>query len=221
MTTIEVDYIEWVENKICVCCSVSKDVSEFYRQDTSCRDCRKAKIKAYRLANVDKVRERERAYYEAHRLEDNARSRSYQHNNRERINEYRRLRFQSDPTARERRRAYLATWEAKNPERVRAARRKYARTIAYGLTEEQFDQMWQDQDGQCACCHREINPWGRSTHIDHDHACCAGPRSCGKCVRGIVCGSCNVGLGKFRDDPILLASAIEYLERWKARRDAG
>lgn len=32
--------------------------------------------------------------------------------------------------------------------------------------------------------------------IDHDHKCCPGHRSCGSCVRGIVCRSCNLLYGK-------------------------
>ncbi|SDT83772.1 endonuclease domain-containing protein [Gordonia westfalica] len=54
-------------------------------------------------------------------------------------------------------------------------------------------------------------------HIDHDHSCCP-PRSkqwrtCGQCVRGFLCGSCNRGLGLLKDDPNVLRSAIEYLGR--------
>lgn len=49
-------------------------------------------------------------------------------------------------------------------------------------------------------------------HIDHDHSCCPGnARSCGNCVRGSLCGPCNHGLGYFRDDPVRLQAAIEYL----------
>lgn len=31
--------------------------------------------------------------------------------------------------------------------------------------------------------------------VDHDHACCPGRQSCGRCVRGYVHHSCNVALG--------------------------
>lgn len=47
----------------------------------------------------------------------------------------------------------------------------------------------------CASCGADIGGRYASgkvrAYVDHDHACCAGSRSCGKCVRGIVCVSCN------------------------------
>lgn len=47
--------------------------------------------------------------------------------------------------------------------------------------------------------------------VDHDHSCCPGERTCGKCIRGILCDKCNRGLGFFNDNPDLLQRAIEYL----------
>ncbi len=54
---------------------------------------------------------------------------------------------------------------------------------------------------------------GQRLDIDHDHLCCPGQRSCGKCVRGFLCRPCNVGLGMFGDDPARLRAAAEYIER--------
>lgn len=48
-------------------------------------------------------------------------------------------------------------------------------------------------------------------HMDHDHSCCDDERSCGKCLRGILCEAHNTGLGKFNDNPELLESAAQYL----------
>jgi len=32
-------------------------------------------------------------------------------------------------------------------------------------------------------------------HVDHDHRCCPGQKSCGKCVRGLLCGEHNRVVG--------------------------
>jgi hypothetical protein len=52
--------------------------------------------------------------------------------------------------------------------------------------------------------------------IDHDHACCPNGNSCGDCVRGLLCRPCNGALGMFREDPILLRRAADYVESARA-----
>lgn len=88
----------------------------------------------------------------------------------------------------------------------RAIRRKY------NITREQYDALLEKQGGRCAIC-RTDKPGNRSLllNVDHDHACCPGGKSCGKCVRGLLCAYCNVGLGAFRDDAERLAAAAAYL----------
>jgi hypothetical protein len=54
--------------------------------------------------------------------------------------------------------------------------------------------------------------------IDHDHDCCPGSRSCGKCVRGFVHNSCNVALGFLHDDPTILRAAADYLDQYNQTR---
>jgi hypothetical protein len=81
----------------------------------------------------------------------------------------------------------------------------------YHLSFSRFTKMLLSQLGRCAVCMETC----RDLHVDHDHACCSGHRSCGVCVRGLVCKSCNGGLGMFRDNPESLRRAAEYLENWE------
>lgn len=41
----------------------------------------------------------------------------------------------------------------------------------------------------------------RRLAVDHDHSCCPGKTSCGRCVRGLLCGPCNDHMGYLRDNP--------------------
>jgi hypothetical protein len=89
----------------------------------------------------------------------------------------------------------------------------------YKLTEAAFEAMLHAQGGRCAIC-REEQPSGRGAfHVDHDRACCPGIRSCGECVRSLLCARCNPGIGNFRENPEFLRAAADYVERW--RRAAG
>ena len=63
-----------------------------------------------------------------------------------------------------------------------------------GLTPEQFAQLLEAQGYACAMG-REPFEEDQLIYIDHDHSCCPGERSCGKCVRGLLCLTCNIALG--------------------------
>ena len=52
-----------------------------------------------------------------------------------------------------------------------------------------------------------------SLHIDHDHACCPGYTSCGKCVRGVLCAGCNQSLGSLQENPQRIRGLLDYLAR--------
>jgi hypothetical protein len=91
----------------------------------------------------------------------------------------------------------------------------------YGLTLESFAALLASQGGVCAICGTD-DPQGRydQWHIDHDQTCCPTPRGkhgcCGRCIRGLLCAACNLGLGKFRDESALLRAAADYIERFRA-----
>lgn len=83
----------------------------------------------------------------------------------------------------------------------------------YGLTKKQFNRMYREQKGLCIICSKRM--LGRDCHIDHDHDSDFEPSGLPaeiKVVRGLLCGSCNTGLGMFKDSIRLLAGAIVYLE---------
>jgi hypothetical protein len=70
------------------------------------------------------------------------------------------------------------------------------------------------QGGGCAVCGCTPEENGKRLAVDHDHACCAGRESCGKCIRGLLCVKCNSLLGYADDDPARLSAAMTYLANW-------
>jgi hypothetical protein len=107
-------------------------------------------------------------------------------------------------------------WRKKNPEAARILDvRKYIRG-AYGLSESQYTAMFLAQNGCCGICAQELrsqfDPTREFTarkkvsnvaYVDHDHAT--------NFVRGLLCFSCNIILGKAKDDEKILLKAVGYL----------
>jgi hypothetical protein len=86
------------------------------------------------------------------------------------------------------------------------------RAKRHGLTPEQLLQLYKEQKGCCAVCKKE---WPlKKLDIDHDHRCCAGGGSCGKCVRGLLCRAHNKALGLVHDNSEELKAMLVYLEEF-------
>jgi hypothetical protein len=79
----------------------------------------------------------------------------------------------------------------------------------YKLTRQMYLDLLEQQGGTCAICNNP--PKKNWLAVDHDHACCPGIKSCGDCVRGLLCGSCNSFLGRVRENPETL---IAYLKKY-------
>lgn len=77
--------------------------------------------------------------------------------------------------------------------------RNSALKFKYGISADQYDTMYAEQEGRCLICnvHQDV------LCVDHDHLT--------KVVRGLLCRECNFGLGKFADDPQRLMAAAAYL----------
>lgn len=77
----------------------------------------------------------------------------------------------------------------------------------YGLSPEQHAELWTFQGEACICGRRP----SRAPDIDHDHACCDGPASCGRCVRGLLCRQCNREvIGRYSAEQ--LRALADYIE---------
>ena len=89
----------------------------------------------------------------------------------------------------------------------------------YSITLEKLIELWNKQEGKCPCCLVKLphpKDWNTpkwEISIDHDHSCCGQKsKSCGKCVRGILCRDCNLMIGHAKDKQETLARSINYLE---------
>jgi hypothetical protein len=81
----------------------------------------------------------------------------------------------------------------------------------YGISQDEYRALRDRQGGACAIC-GTTTPIGKLPHhdreafwlhVDHDH-------KTGQ-IRGLLCTKCNIGLGQFKDDPLLLQTALRYL----------
>lgn len=84
----------------------------------------------------------------------------------------------------------------------------------YHLTPDDIIDLLLSQDNRCAIC-KTSDSGRRKWHVDHDHSCCPGQNTCGMCVRGLLCGKCNAGLGMFKENIDSLNNAINYLQKDK------
>lgn len=77
----------------------------------------------------------------------------------------------------------------------------------YGITSADYDAMLSTQGGECAICGTNV-PGGNKSFfcVDHDHKTGA--------VRGLLCESCNRGIGILNDDPDILDKAASYLRTY-------
>jgi len=81
----------------------------------------------------------------------------------------------------------------------RYCERDYKLNKRYNLGSDGWEELLESQDWGCAVCGSS-----QKLVVDHDHQT--------NYVRGILCDDCNVGLGRFKDDPLIISKVLEYLE---------
>lgn len=88
----------------------------------------------------------------------------------------------------------------------------------YGLTAEEYDELYRFQGGRCAICRRATGASKRLA-VDHDHVLARQHghpegKACRLCSRGLLCSLCNDTIAHFRDDPAVAKRAAAYLVCW-------
>lgn len=84
------------------------------------------------------------------------------------------------------------------------ARRQHIK-LYYGITNEEYLKIFNDQNGECAICGKHQNEIKKRLFVDHDH-------KTGK-LRGLLCRQCNSILGYSYDNINILLKTIEYLNK--------
>lgn len=107
-----------------------------------------------------------------------------------------------------------AEYKKNNSEKVRESSRKWARENRdknrsthykhrYGIVLDDYNRMFEEQDGYCGICGTHQARFKKRLAVDHCHE--TGD------VRGLLCDDCNKGLGNFKDNVDYLSKALQYL----------
>lgn len=110
----------------------------------------------------------------------------------------------------ENRKEYAQKWRARN----RIASKGHSLQKQYGMSIDDYMEMYANQGGRCAICETPKNAYtendskksGKTETLAVDHC-----HTTGK-IRGLLCSSCNKGIGHFNDSPAMLGAAAKYLE---------
>jgi len=98
-------------------------------------------------------------------------------------------------------------WRQKNLERV--AFNNWTKNIKryFGITPEDYELIYNNQEGCCAICKKHSSTFRIRLAVDHDH-------DTGE-VRGLLCDRCNRGIGMLKDSPEICRQAAQYIEERK------
>lgn len=94
---------------------------------------------------------------------------------------------------------------ASNKERIKPRHVWHSVKNKYGLSQDQYNELLIEQNGRCAICKRL--PTIKRLSVDHDHITHK--------IRGLLCDSCNRGIGLLQDSRLICFTASEYLARYE------
>ena len=188
-----------------------KTNEEKRRYDKEYRLKNKEKIKQYRILNKKKIRESRVEYDIKNKEKIVKQQKEYKTKNKDRIEELKNEWKKNSPEkiknypcmSNEIRREVYKKYHANNKDKVRC----YKLKKNYNITPEEYDNMFESQNGKCKICGIHQDVLSKKLVIDHDHNT--------SIIRGLLCDKCNRGLGHFNDNIDVLKIALNYLENSK------
>lgn len=103
------------------------------------------------------------------------------------------------------RKEYAAWYRANQPEATKRTTRNCLLKRNFGITIEDYNKLFERQQGKCAVCGKHQTEFKKRLAVDHCHKT--------KKVRGLLCNNCNIGIGFMKDDIENLKCAILYLNK--------
>lgn len=100
---------------------------------------------------------------------------------------------------------YNKIYRARNPELIKKLDRN-ANIRKRGTTPELWSAKFVEQEGKCDICGVHQSDLTKSLATDHNHLT-------GK-FRGLLCGTCNRGIGLLKDRIDILLKAADYLTKY-------
>jgi len=168
-----------------------------------CYDCKNEAVEGQTRCNKHQKlsKERGKIWRSKNKEKNKKQKQQYYINNREEIKDKARKWAKGN---KKRKAKTSKKWAENNPNRVLNSRMK-----RFGITANQYDELLKLQGNKCDICGSK-EPGGRGRfNVDHDHE--AELKGIMR-VRGLLCVSCNRGIGYMRDNPSLMRKAAKYIE---------
>lgn len=155
------------------------------------KDKFKERTKRFRKEHPEYIKEYRKKYHLKNKEKLNAKSRKYQQDNKLRLNALKRV------------------YNKKNYQRFKKRYWNNKLKFNYGITLEQYNQIFEQQQGRCAICGIEQIKTMKRFAVDHNHIT--------NKVRGLLCNRCNLAIGLFEDSIVGLNKAVEYLKKYNEK----
>lgn len=119
----------------------------------------------------------------------------------------------------ERRIEYTKKYVAANKEKLARNNKVFKLKTNFNLTPDQYSWLLSEQEAKCFLCKCSESKVDSRTGlpmalaVDHDHRCCSvSNKSCGECIRHLLCSSCNLVVGKIESKPALIHRFADYID---------